>query len=93
MHNSRVDCPNKAGGVLCAEIRGIPAANDLESFQCFHVCIHAFKELDPIPQFKATAKAGRIPGGAVLTLFLASGAVSTGRPFPTGAPFCGYKIL
>jgi len=41
----------------------------------------AFKELDPIPQFKATAEAGRIPGGALLTIVLAGGAVSDGRPF------------
>jgi len=37
----------------------------------------AFKELDPIPQFKATA--GRIPGGPVLPIVLARGALLRGR--------------
>ena len=44
----------------------------------------AFKELEPIPQFKATAKLGEIPGSPVLTNLLASGAVPADRPFPTG---------
>jgi hypothetical protein len=38
----------------------------------------ALKELEPIPQFKATAKLAR---GALLTIVLAGGAVSDGRPF------------
>ncbi len=40
----------------------------------------AFKELDPIPQFKATAKLGEFP---VFTVVLARGAVSASRPFGT----------
>ncbi len=43
----------------------------------------AFKELDPIPQFKATAKLGDFPGSPVLTLVLALGAASAGRLSPT----------
>ena len=43
----------------------------------------AFKELDPIPQFKATAKLGRIPGSSVLTIVLTSAAVSATRPIRT----------
>ncbi len=35
-----------------------------------NVFTSAFKELGPIPQFKATAKLGRIPGGPVLTVVL-----------------------
>jgi len=40
----------------------------------------AFKELDPVPQFKATAKLGRIPRSPVLTIVVALGAVSAIRP-------------
>jgi hypothetical protein len=47
----------------------------------------AFKELDPIPQFRATAKAGRIPGGSVLV-----GVLKTWRGRPDCrsfiTPFC-----
>jgi len=49
------------------ESRGIPAADDLESVECVHV---RFKELDPIPQFKATAKLGEFLG-STLTVVLA----------------------
>jgi hypothetical protein len=45
----------------------------------------AFKELDPIPQFKATAKLGN-SGGPVLTIVLACDAVSSNRPFPKDNP-------
>jgi hypothetical protein len=47
----------------------------------------AFKELDPIPQFKVTAKLGEFleawkPGSPVLAIVLACGAVMADRPFP-----------
>jgi hypothetical protein len=42
----------------------------------------AFKALEPIPQFKATANAGRVPGNALLTVVLALG-------LPTGAEGIG----
>jgi hypothetical protein len=38
-----------------SEVRGLQIANHLESLECVHL---AFKELDPIPQFRATAKLG-----------------------------------
>jgi hypothetical protein len=47
----------------------------------------SFKGLDPIPQFKATAKPGRVPGGTVFTRILAKRG-GTGR---TAA--CGYGKL
>jgi hypothetical protein len=62
---------------------GFRAENDLESFQSVYVGIQG---ADPIPQFKATAKLGEIPGGPVLAVVLARGAVSAGRPFPDGTP-------
>jgi hypothetical protein len=37
------------------KVRRIPLADDLEPVECVHFCI---QELDPIPQFKATAKLG-----------------------------------
>ena len=38
------------------------------------------KELDPIPQFKATAKLGEIPGSPFIAVALVHGEVSTSRP-------------
>jgi hypothetical protein len=40
---------------ITAEIRGVPVAHDPELSNAF---TSAFKEFDPIPQFKATAKLG-----------------------------------
>jgi hypothetical protein len=40
----------------------------------------AFKELDPIAQFKATAKLGEIPGSPPLTVVLACAVVSAWPP-------------
>lgn len=45
-------------------------SNDLESLDAF---ISASKQLEPIPQFKATAKPARIPGRPVLAIVLAGG--------------------
>jgi hypothetical protein len=39
----------------------------------------AFKELDLIPQLRATARLGGIPGGTVLPVVLADGAAAPGR--------------
>ncbi len=39
----------------------------------------AFKELEPIPQFRATAKFGEVPGDSVLAVILGAGD-GTGRP-------------
>ena len=43
-----------------------------------NVFTSAFKELDPIPQFKATAKLGRLPRNKVLTVVLTDWAVPAG---------------
>jgi hypothetical protein len=48
----------------------------------------AFKELDPIPEFKATAKLGEFLGSTVFTVVLACWAVLASCPFPTSVP-CG----
>jgi hypothetical protein len=42
----------------------------------------AFKQLDPIPAFKATVKDGRIPGSPALMGVLACGAAVADHPFP-----------
>ena len=41
----------------------------------------AFKELEPVPQLKATAKLGGIPGSPVLTVVLARGRCRPTAPF------------
>ena len=41
----------------------------------------AFKELEPVPQFKATAKLGEFFGNAVLALVLADGRCRPAAPF------------
>ena len=61
--------------VLRAEVRGIPAANDLESFQCVHICIQGTRSR---PTIQGDGQAGGIPGSPVLTIVLACAAA-----FPT----------
>jgi hypothetical protein len=56
--------------LLRAKVRRIPAANDLESLQCVHICIQKTRS-DPTVQ--GHCEAGRIPGGPVLTIVLAHG--------------------
>ena len=46
---------NRARFLLRTEIRAILAVDDLESAERIHI---PFRELEPIPQFKATAKLG-----------------------------------
>jgi len=50
----------------------------LESFERIHF---GRKELDTIPQFKATAKLGEFPGNSFHTIVLALGMGSADRPF------------
>jgi hypothetical protein len=47
--------PHRPRPVLRSEVRGVPVEDHLESANAF---TSAFKELDPIPQFRATAKLG-----------------------------------
>jgi len=58
--------------LLRAKVRGISVANHLSLSNAF---TSAFKELDPIPQFKATASSAS-SGSTVLKVVLAHGAVS-----------------
>jgi len=46
-----------------AVVPAVQAEENLESFERLHL---GFKELDPIPQFRATAKARRVPGESLL---------------------------
>ena len=50
----------------------------------------AFEELDPITQFKATAKLGGIPGGEVLSVVF-SWEGGTGRPAPSPSASCPLR--
>src|SRR5882762_1604122 len=61
------------------EVRGIPAANDLESFQCVHVGIQGTRSRSTI---QGDSEAGRILGIPILAVVLALGAVSAGPSLP-----------
>jgi hypothetical protein len=58
--------------------------HDLGFLQCVHVCIQ--KNWIPIPTIPSYGQAGSIPGSTVLSIVLARGAVSPGRPFQTRLP-------
>jgi hypothetical protein len=64
--------------LLRAKIRGIPATDDLESLECVHVGIQG---TGSHPAIQGNGEVGRFPGDSILTIVLASGAVSAGRPF------------
>jgi hypothetical protein len=70
--------PNSARSVLRAEVRGISVTNNLVT--------SAFKELEPIPQFKVTSKTARAfseragSGSAVLTVVDKSGPQTVKKP-------------
>src|SRR5260370_2891387 len=72
-HSSRADSklqstlPATCMTLLRAEVRGIPAANDLESLQCVHVGIQGTRSR---PTIQGHCKARRIPGSQVLTVVL-----------------------
>jgi len=54
--------------VLRAEVRGIPAADDLESLQCVHIGVQGTGSHRAI---QGDSQAGRIPGNPLLTIVLA----------------------
>ncbi len=68
---------------LRTEVRGIPAQDNLESLERIHLRIQG---TGADPAIQGYSQAGRIPGGAVLPVVLARGAVPAGRPFPTSNP-------
>ena len=70
----------RARPLLRAEVRGIPAANDLESLQRVHLCIQGTRSR---PTIQGYSQAGRIPGSPVLTIVLTCAAA-----FQQAIPFC-----
>src|SRR3989304_2752332 len=72
--------------VLQPSARGVPTPNDVESFECVHLCIQG---TGAHPAIQSHCQAGRIPRSRVLTLALACGAVSASRPFPTSVRCAG----
>jgi hypothetical protein len=54
--------------LLRAKVRGIPAANNLESLRYVYVCIQGTGSDSTVQGY---GQAGRIPGGAVLPIVLA----------------------
>src|SRR5713226_4341801 len=68
--------PRRARPLLRAKVRGVPTANDLESFECVHFCIQGTGSYSTIQGY---GQAGRIPGSPVLAVVLACGAC-IGRP-------------
>jgi hypothetical protein len=55
---SQASRSQRARPLFRAEIRGIPAADDLEPIECVHLGIQRTGSHSTIPQFKATAKLG-----------------------------------
>jgi hypothetical protein len=66
VHNSREDCPSKAGsGFFEPEYEEFRPRNDLESFQCLHVCIQRTRSHPSHPTVQGHGQAGRIPRNPV----------------------------
>jgi hypothetical protein len=65
--------------LLRAEVRGIPAANDLESLERVHVGLQV---TGTDPAIQGDGEARRIPGRPVLAIVLARGGVNSPPPFP-----------
>jgi len=66
---SKTSCPKHAPPLLRTQVRRI--SGRVRSGASRHAFTSVFKELDPIPQFRATGQVGRIPEGSVLTIVLA----------------------
>jgi len=59
------------------EISGIQDADNLESFECVHFGIQGIGTDSAI---QGNSQAGRVPGGSIFPIVLASWAVTAGRP-------------
>ena len=65
--------------LLRAKVRGIPPANDLESFECVYLCI---QRTGSHPTIQGDSQARRIPGSPVLAVVLAfRGGLGADRSF------------
>jgi len=60
--------------------RRVPVANDLESFECFHVSLQGTGSRSTI---QSHSEAGSIPGSSVLAILLTGGAVTSRPPLCT----------
>ena len=61
------------------KVRGVPAANDLESVECVYICVQGTRA---DPTIQGYGQAGGIPRSSVLRSVLASGRSWPGPPLP-----------
>jgi len=65
--SAQTPCPHSPRSLLRAEVRGIPAMDNLEPFQCVHIGVQGTRSH---PAIQGDSQAGSIPGGPVLTVAL-----------------------